>query len=130
LRTSRRARSSGPAVGGDRVGADRAQERVVLALLAAEIRARLIAQAELPADPAQIGLDEGAVAEHQVEEARVAERLHDLLHRMTEAIERIDPALDQEDVGEPRRRVDNQDSDDERDEGDGERRAQRPSAAA
>src|SRR5208283_3859935 len=78
------------AVGRDRVGADRAQERVVLALLAAEVRAGLIAEAELPADPAQIGLDEHAVAEHQVEETRVAKRLHDLLHRMVEAVERID----------------------------------------
>ena len=67
-----------------------------LALLAAEVRAGLVADAELPADPAQIGLDEYAVAEHQIEEARVAHDLDDLLHPMMEAVERVDAALDQE----------------------------------
>src|SRR5208337_3668732 len=100
---------------------DRAQERIVLTLLAAEVRARLVAAVERPADPAQIRLDEHAVAEHQVEERRIAEARDDLMHSVMEAEERVDAALGQEGVGEPGQGVDGGKSPDQRSRGQGKR---------
>ena len=70
-----------------------------------KFESRLTAEAEPPADEAQIGLDEHAVAEQEVEEARIAEEFDDLMHAVVEAVERVDPALDQKEVGEPRQGV-------------------------
>src|SRR5208282_4913377 len=101
-------------IGSDGVGADRAQERIVVGLLAAKIRAAARAAAESPADEAQISLDEHAVAEQQVEKRRIAERFHQELQRVVEAVERIDASLDEEGVGEARQGDDRSESDPKR----------------
>ncbi len=84
---------------------------------------------ELPADQAQIRLDEDAVAEHQVEEGRVADDPHDLLQGVMEAVERIDACPREEEVGEPRNGRHRHEPADQRAERHDERGRSRRSAA-
>ena len=92
------------------------------ALAAAEVRSGRLARGEPPADEAQVGIDEDAVAEQEIEERRIADRVDDPPHAVVEAVERVDPADLQEAVRDSRHGVDDRERGDESGARQGERR--------
>ena len=86
--------------------ADVAEERVVVALVGAHVRAGLLDLVQVPADVAHVVHDERAVAEQHAEELRVAGAQDDALQQVVEAEGRVGHARLQEHHAEPRDGVD------------------------
>ena len=93
-------------VGDHRAAADVAEERIVVALVGAHVRAGLLDLVQVPADVAHVVDDERRVAEQHAEEFRVADAQDDALHQVVEAERRIGHAGLQEQHAQARDGVD------------------------
>ena len=80
----------GQPVGDHRSAADRAQERVVVLHLLAEVRAGLLDPAEVVAEPAQVVDDVGAVTEQRGEELAVGHAGDRPVDPVVEAVQGVD----------------------------------------
>ena len=94
------------AVGDHRAGADIAQERIVVALVGAHVRAGLLDRVQLPADIAHVIHDERRVAEQHAEEFVVRYAQDDALQQVMDAEGRIGDAFLQEHHAQARHGID------------------------
>ena len=97
-----------------RAGADAAQERIVVALVGAHVRAGLLDLVQVPADVAHVSRDERRVAEQHAEELRIADAQDDALQQMVEAEHRVGHTDLQEHHAQPRDHIDRDEPEDQR----------------